>query len=546
MDLQPRRLLSLRKHVIVPPLFASLGSVLGWGRGRRRAARRSQAEAAAQRPKEGAGEGSSDDPALHCRVLPVGAVRGGRHSRYVWDGRVIRAMDPGELSTHNGRLQKRLMRMREAVVAAFLPARGEVTEDYWGYARWRAGHRLFSSMLQNFATQSLLLAVGVGAQRSLPAAAAINWILKDGLGRLGRLSVAARFGHSFDSDLKRFRFATSLLFSGSIALEYLTPLWPGRFLLMASVANVGKSIGLTTYISTQPSFGKSFARGENLADITAKAQAQQMVMDTAGLLACVALMSAVRARPHAQRLLPLAMLPLLAAGDLWSIWHELKSIHLRSLNRERAEMTAEAWLRDGQVPSAQQVSQEEPLLLPSRVGGGALPLRIAPLETAAADPAGLMRLLERHRGQRYLLAYTARPPGWRSLLQRLPGCDGSGGGLALALREDARPEDVLTGVLQASILRRALAAQPGGGPGEPEGLAHEAGLTPQPAAGASRARLRGPLETREVDAALAASNAAAREQAAKFMAALAAGDWQVGSFMLGASVARCGYFEAGL
>lgn len=44
--------------------------------------------------------------------------------------------------------------------------------------------------------------MGVGAQRSLPAAAAINWILKDGLGRLGRLSVAARFGHSFDSDLK--------------------------------------------------------------------------------------------------------------------------------------------------------------------------------------------------------------------------------------------------------------------------------------------------------------------------------------------------------
>ncbi len=52
--------------------------------------------------------------------------------------------------------------------------------------------------------QSLLLAVGVGAQRSLPAAAAINWILKDGLGRLGRLSVAARFGNSFDSDLKVF------------------------------------------------------------------------------------------------------------------------------------------------------------------------------------------------------------------------------------------------------------------------------------------------------------------------------------------------------
>lgn len=52
------------------------------------------------------------------------------------------------------------------------------------------------------AVQSLLAAVGVGAQRTLPTAAAINWVLKDGLGRLGRLSVATGFGQSFDADLK--------------------------------------------------------------------------------------------------------------------------------------------------------------------------------------------------------------------------------------------------------------------------------------------------------------------------------------------------------
>ena len=50
--------------------------------------------------------------------------------------------------------------------------------------------------------QSLLTAVGVGASRSLPAAAAVNWVLKDGLGRLGRLTVATSYGTSFDSDLK--------------------------------------------------------------------------------------------------------------------------------------------------------------------------------------------------------------------------------------------------------------------------------------------------------------------------------------------------------
>ena len=44
--------------------------------------------------------------------------------------------------------------------------------------------------------------MGVGARSQLPAAATINWLLKDGLGRLGRLSIAASFGQSFDSDLK--------------------------------------------------------------------------------------------------------------------------------------------------------------------------------------------------------------------------------------------------------------------------------------------------------------------------------------------------------
>ena len=55
-------------------------------------------------------------------------------------------------------------------------------------------------------------------------------------------------------------------------MEYLTPLMPHYFLPLASLANVGKSMGLTTYIATQPVFLKSFTRSENLADINAKSQ----------------------------------------------------------------------------------------------------------------------------------------------------------------------------------------------------------------------------------------------------------------------------------
>lgn len=72
--------------------------------------------------------------------------------------------------------------------------------------------------------------------------------------------------------MQRFRWTTSLLYSVCVALECATPLAPQHFLVLASAANVGKSMSMATYIATQPAFQRSFARAENLADINAKGQ----------------------------------------------------------------------------------------------------------------------------------------------------------------------------------------------------------------------------------------------------------------------------------
>ena len=84
-------------------------------------------------------------------------------------------------------------------------------------------------------------------------------------------------------------------------------------------------------------------------------QAQQMVADNFGLAMAVSLSYACRNDPLAAQLLPLLAFPLLATGDLCSIYRELKSIHLRNLNKERAEIVAEMWLEAGRIPSAAEV-----------------------------------------------------------------------------------------------------------------------------------------------------------------------------------------------
>lgn len=83
-----------------------------------------------------------------------------------------------------------------------------------------------------------------------------------------------------------------------------------------------------------------------------------MVADNFGLGLAVSLSYACRNDPRARQLLPLLAFPLLATGDLCSIYRELKSIHLRNLNKERAEIVAEMWLEAGRIPSAAEVSQE--------------------------------------------------------------------------------------------------------------------------------------------------------------------------------------------
>ena len=95
--------------------------------------------------------------------------------------------------------------------------------------------------------QSMLFAIGAGSG-SLPLAATLNWIIKDGLGQFGGILFASYINNQFDADPKRWRMKASISMDAASFLELLTPLFPGHFLLIASVANVGKNISFLVLV----------------------------------------------------------------------------------------------------------------------------------------------------------------------------------------------------------------------------------------------------------------------------------------------------------
>ncbi len=53
-------------------------------------------------------------------------------------------------------------------------------------------------------TRALLRAIGVGGASAAMGSAALNWVLKDGLGRCGAIAAASVIGNKFDNDSKTY------------------------------------------------------------------------------------------------------------------------------------------------------------------------------------------------------------------------------------------------------------------------------------------------------------------------------------------------------
>lgn len=339
---------------------------------------------------------------------------------------------------------------------SFLPE--GVYPSYYRFIRWRILQRFVNANVHVFGTQSLLMGLGIKSRSSLGLSAALNWVLKDALGKIVRMGWASKMGRKFDSDAKRWRFRSSFVFAFGNALEIITYVFPSLFLLWATLANCCKQISMLTSSSTRTAIYNSFRDGkrENIGDITAKGEAQIAVVDLLGIASGVSLSRAVGMSVRNV----LSVYVVLQAIELFCLYHEIRAVEFRVLNFERLVQLVTSFVNEnGQIPTPQEMAKREMIFLPPQHLQRRA-IAFGSLSRAKLAPDELLDLLEIFQKERFLLVVGKdvknRRRRRRFWLTHPPHIQDQ---CHIVLHKDATNVDIVKSTLALSLLRQALSQQ---------------------------------------------------------------------------------------
>lgn len=380
-------------------------------------------------------------------------------------------------------------RIKRTIRHSFVPQ--GVPQSYFHFMKWRILQRFINAILHVLGTQSLIMGLGIKSAKSLGISAALTWVSKDALGKLTRLVWASRMSRRFDSDAKRWRFRASLVYALGNCLEIVTYINPGLFLLWATLANSCKQVAMLTSSATRTSLFNSFRDGkrENIADITAKGEAQIAIVDLLGIGFALSLSQLIGT--SIKRILTLYLF--LQFTEIFCLFRQIHGIEFNILNFERMMRVIDSFCdgvdcvdygndigkgintttsmtttsitqeRDNHsdiriIPTPKQMARKERIFLPPQHLRRRT-LVFGSLGRAKLNPEELLQLMKLFSNERYILVIgenTKNPHKRRGIFQKSSFEEKVQQNCHVVLHEEASNLDVVKSTLALSILRRKL------------------------------------------------------------------------------------------
>lgn len=125
-------------------------------------------------------------------------------------------------------LKKIWERTKETTIQTFLPAGypHTVSKEYYDYSIYGNMGTISMTIMMFLSTQALFVALGGTTTQATLGAAAYTWVIKDGLGQLGGILFASRYGTNFDENIRKWRFISIFALNLAVYTELCTLLYP--------------------------------------------------------------------------------------------------------------------------------------------------------------------------------------------------------------------------------------------------------------------------------------------------------------------------------
>ncbi|KAI0502871.1 vitamin B6 photo-protection and homoeostasis-domain-containing protein [Xylaria bambusicola] len=246
------------------------------------------------------------------------------------------------------------------VLDVFLPAGypHTVTPDYTPYQIYDSLQAFSSTIAGLLSSRAVLQGFGVGDAASSATGAVLLTVLQESTGRLATILFAHRLGQAIEPECKFYRFLADILNDSAMFLDVLSPALPGPAKVVAlCMSGVLRALCGVSGGSAKASLSAHFARSGNLAELNAKDGSQETVISLLGML-----VGSVFVRFVQSRLAVWLWTATLVGLHLWTNYQAVRSVQMRTLNKQRATIIITEFLRSGLVLRPDQVAIKERIL----------------------------------------------------------------------------------------------------------------------------------------------------------------------------------------
>lgn len=198
----------------------------------------------------------------------------------------------------------------------------------------------------------------MGDANSSATYAMLLTILQDAMSRIATIVFAQRFGLRIEPEAKKYRFLADLFNDTAFFIELYSPHLGslGKVIALSSSQALRALCGVSAGAS-KAALSVHFAKHDNLAELNAKEASQETAVGLVGLLVGSLVVKYIQGHQSVVMLMSALVL-----GHLWVNYQAVCSVHMTTLNRQRATILFAEYLRSERVLSPREVAQRENIL----------------------------------------------------------------------------------------------------------------------------------------------------------------------------------------